>query len=119
MAHHGKFHLLTRDELDGRTKAAQAFDPTAAEIAADLGGEDRLSAIEKHLVEAFAGVAVHLGDLHTRLLLGQPINITEHATAVSTMVRIAARVGVRRIPRDVDSIAGNLSGAGAIRGRGR
>jgi hypothetical protein len=53
------------------------------------------------LVEAFAGVSIHLGDLHARLLLGEKIDITEHATAVSTMVRIAQRVGVRRVPRDV------------------
>jgi hypothetical protein len=92
----GKLRLLTRDALDGRTKAAQRFDAVAA-----ASGEDRLSAIEKHLVEAFAGVSIHLGDLHARLLLGEKIDICEHATAVSTMVRIAQRVGVRRIVRDV------------------
>jgi hypothetical protein len=97
----GKLRLLTRDQLDGRTKAAQRFDAVARAIAEDLGGEDRLSAIEKHLVEAFAGVTVHLGDLHVRLLQGEKIDICEHATAVSTMVRIAARIGVRRLPKDV------------------
>jgi hypothetical protein len=96
--------LLTRDNLDGRTKAAQRFDATARAIAEDLGGEDRLSAIERHLVEAFAGVAVHLGDIHARLLLGERINIVEHATAVSTMVRIASRVGIHRVPRDVEDL---------------
>ena len=107
----GKLRLLTRDQLDGRTRAAQKFDAVARAIADDLGGEDHLSAIQKHLVEAFAGVSIYLGDLHARLLLGEKIDITEHATAVSTMVRIATRVGVRRIPRDVtpslrDYIAG-------------
>ena len=98
---HKKFKLLTRESLDGRTSAARKFDAVAHAIAEDLGGEGKLSAIEKHLVEAFAGVSVHLADLHTRLLLGEPINIMEHSTAVSTMVRIAQRVGVRRIARDV------------------
>jgi hypothetical protein len=97
----GKLRLLTRESLDGRTKAAQKFDAVARAIAEDLGGEDRLSAIQKHLVEAFAGVSIHLGDLHARLLLGEKIDICEHATAVSTMVRIAQRVGVRRTQRDV------------------
>ena len=100
----GKVRLLTRESLDGRTKAAQTFIRTASETSRGLGGEDHLSAIQKHLVEAFAGVAVHLGDLHTRLLLGEKIDICEHATAVSTMVRIAQRVGVKRIPRDVTSV---------------
>ena len=93
--------FLTRESLDGRTKASQKFDAVARAIAEDLGGEDRLSAIQKHLVEAFAGVSIHLGDLHARLLLGEKIDICEHATAVSTMVRIAQRVGVRRTQRDV------------------
>jgi len=97
----GKLRLLTRESLDGRTKAAQKFDAVARAIAEDLGGEDHLSAIQKHLVEAFAGVSIHLGDLHARLLLGEKIDICEHATAVSTMVRIAQRVGVRRTQRDV------------------
>jgi hypothetical protein len=103
----GKLRLLTRDQLDGRTKAAQKFDAVAHAIAEDLGGEDRLSAIEKHLVEAFAGVSIHLGDIHARLLLGERINICEHATAVSTMVRIASRVGVRRVVRDVTPTVGD------------
>lgn len=97
----GKLRLLTRDALDGRTKAAQLFDSTAAEIARDLGGEENLSAIERHLVEAFAGVSIHVGHLHARLLSGEKLDIVEHATAVSTMVRIAQRVGIRRVARDV------------------
>jgi hypothetical protein len=98
---HRALKLVTRDQLDGRTSAARKFDAVAHAIAEDLGGESRLSAIQKHLVEAFAGVAVHLSDLHARMLLGEPINVCEHATAVSTMVRIAQRVGIRRLPRDV------------------
>src|SRR5262249_132028 len=38
--------LLTRRELDGRTSAAKAFDRLVADIESDLGGSDRLSAIE-------------------------------------------------------------------------
>jgi hypothetical protein len=53
----GKLKLLTRDDLDGRTKAAQLFDQTFSEIARDLGGEENISAIERHLIEAFSGVA--------------------------------------------------------------
>ena len=89
------------DHLDGRTAAAKQFEAVARAIAEDLGGVAHLSAIQKHLVEAFAGVSIHLGDLHARLLLGEKIDICEHATAVSTMVRIAQRVGVRRTQRDV------------------
>jgi hypothetical protein len=53
------------------------------------------------LVEAFAGAAVHVHDLNARLLLGEKINILEHSTAISTMVRIATRIGCDRLPREI------------------
>ena len=98
---HRALKLIQRNQLDGRTSAARKFDAVAHAIAEDLGGEAHLSAIQKHLVEAFAGVAVHLSDLHAHMLLGEPINICEHATAVSTMVRIGQRIGIRKLPRDI------------------
>jgi hypothetical protein len=47
--------LLTCCELDSRTSAAKAFDRLVADIESDLGGSDRLGAIERALVEGFAG----------------------------------------------------------------
>jgi hypothetical protein len=97
--------IITRAHLDGRTRARRQFDAIASEIAADLGGEDQLSTIQKHLVEAFAGVAVNVHDLNARLMLGQQIDVAEHAHAISTMVRVATRIGVRRIARDVTTLS--------------
>ena len=65
--------LLTRAQLDGRTSAAKAFDKLVADIEADLGGRDQLSTIQLVLIEAFAGAAVTLQHLNTRLALGQEI----------------------------------------------
>jgi hypothetical protein len=59
--------LLTRDQLDGRTNAAKLFDRLVADIESDLGGRDQLSTIECALVEGFAGAALTLHDLNTRL----------------------------------------------------
>jgi len=42
-------------QFDGRTSAAKAFDRLVADIESDLGGSDRLSAVERALVEGFAG----------------------------------------------------------------
>jgi hypothetical protein len=53
------------------------------------------------LVEAFAGAAVHVHDLNARLLLGEKVNILEHSTAISTLVRIASRLGTERVAREV------------------
>ena len=93
--------LLNRYQLDGRTNAAKAFDAIAEGIAQDLGGQDQLSTVQRHLVEAFAGAAVHVHDLNARLLLGQEVDILAHSQAISTMVRVASRIGVRRVARDV------------------
>lgn len=103
---------MNRDNLDGRTKAAQQFDAIASGIAADLGGEEQLSTVAKHLVEAFAGAALHVGDLNARLLLGEKVDIVTHAHAISAMVRVATRIGVHRLPRDVTPSLGEyLQGA--------
>jgi hypothetical protein len=97
----GKTRLLTRNNLDGRTKARKQFDAIAKGIAVDLGGEDRLSTVQRHLVEAFAGAAVHVHDLNARLLLGEEVDTLVHSQAISTMVRIASRIGTQRVARDV------------------
>jgi hypothetical protein len=97
----GKVRLLTRDQIDGRTRARRQFDSIAEGIAEDLGGEAQLSTVQRHLVEAFAGAAVHMHDLNARLLLGESIDIVAHSQAISTMVRIASRIGINRIRRDV------------------
>jgi hypothetical protein len=97
----GKTRLMTRGNLDGRTRARKQFGAVVRGIAVDLGGDDRLSTVQKHLVEAFAGAAVHVHDLNARLLLGEPVDIVAHAQAVSTLVRVAARIGVHRIAREV------------------
>jgi len=97
----GKTRLLTRKQLDKRTSAAAEFDAIAKAIAQDLGGEENLSTVSKHLVEAFAGCAIHVGHINALLALGQQVDVIEHSQVISTMVRVASRIGVHRIARDV------------------
>jgi hypothetical protein len=96
-----KPQLLTRDQLDGRTSAAKVFDRLVTDIEGDLGGHDQLSTIERALVEAFAGAAVTLHHLNTKLALGEQIDLSEHASAVSAMVRVASRLGLARRAKDI------------------
>jgi hypothetical protein len=99
-----KTRLLTREALDGRSRARRHFDAIARGIAEDLGGEARLSTVQKCLIEAFAGVAVHVHNINARLLQGEKINVLIHSTAVSTMCRTATRVGLHRVPREIDTL---------------
>lgn len=96
-----KAQPLTRSAIDGRSTALKQFDAIASGIAADLGGEDRLSTVERHLVEAFAGAAICVNDLNARLLLGEKIEILEFSQAISSVVRLAARIGVKRVAREI------------------
>lgn len=60
-----------------------------------------MSTVEQHLVEAFAGAAVHVHDLNARLLRGDKVDILAHSQAVSMMVRVASRIGLKRVARDI------------------
>ena len=73
-------------------------------IEADLGGADQLSAIERNLIQAFAGAAVTLHHLNARLMAGEEINLAQHAQAVSAMVRVASRLGLQRRQKDVGGL---------------
>jgi hypothetical protein len=101
----GKLHLLTRQSLDGRTRARKQFDAIASAVATDMGGADQLSTIQQHLVEAFAGIAVHQHDLNARLLLGQEVDLSKHAQACSSLVRIASRLPLGRVAKQIPSMA--------------
>jgi hypothetical protein len=105
---HGKVRLLTRSDLDGRTRARKAFDRIAAGIAADLGGKDQLTTIQALLIEAVAGTSLTLNDLNTRALRGETIDLPSYAQAVSTLVRVASRLGTGRVPKDVTPSLGSI-----------
>ena len=103
LARHPSRSCLRAASSNGRTSAAKAFD--VADIESDLGGSDRLSAIERALLEGFAGcrAAVTLQHLNTQLALGQPIDLSQHAggerhVARGVEARFAAK-GARRAAR--------------------
>jgi hypothetical protein len=93
--------LLDRSQLDGRTNAAKIYDRLVANIQNDLGGREALSTVKAALVEAFAGAYVTVNNLNTRMLLGQAIDLGQHAQAVSAMVRVASRLGIERVARNI------------------
>ena len=76
------------------------------------------------MVEGFARAAVTLQHLNTQLALGQPIDLSQHAQAVSAMVRVASRLDLPRKARDVltrhpsRSCLRAASSTAALRGQG-
>jgi hypothetical protein len=98
---HRPLPQITRDSLDGRTKVAHAYESIVDGISNDLGGADRLSTIQRTLIEAYAGVCCVLADLNARALQGEPFDLFQYATAVSTLTRVAQKLGTKRQPRDI------------------
>ncbi len=99
-----KTRLLSCEKLDGRTHARKYFIAVAKGISADLGGADQLSTVQKGLVEAFAGIAVHVHNFNAHLLRGDKVDILMHTQAVSSLVRVASRIGLRRVARDITTL---------------
>jgi hypothetical protein len=69
---------FTREQLDQRTVAFRMFENLVASVIRDVGGESEISAVQRELVD--------LADL---------------SLAASTLTRLASRIGVHRISRDV------------------
>jgi hypothetical protein len=112
----GKWGPLTRENMDRRTLASKKFDALVAQIRRDCGdtfgvngtgtdtglfSDTNLTAIQIALVESYAGCTVLLDAMTTQVLLGQEVNIADYCQLASTLVRIGARIGIRRKPRDV------------------
>jgi hypothetical protein len=77
---------------------------TKAAIMADLGGEDRLSSLERIMVENAAMSAAVLRDAHVRWMQGEPVPVSKLATLENTFNRTAAALGLSRRAKDAMTI---------------
>jgi hypothetical protein len=109
----GKVRLVTMQDLDRRTKAAQVALETKQAIMADPGGEERLSTLERIMVENAAMSAAVLRDAHVRWMSGQAVPVSELATLENTFNRTASMLGLSRRAKDVLDINTYLEGKGA------
>lgn len=87
--------------VDGRSPLARRYRDISAAIVADMGGPDRCSEARIQLIRRFAASAVMAEAMEATLVNGQSINITEHSLLSSTLVRLAARIGINRMPKNV------------------
>jgi hypothetical protein len=88
-------------DVDGRSLIARRYRDVVGAILADQGGEDRCSESRKQLIRRFAAASVLAERMEAQLANGEEIDITEHAMLSSTLVRLASRIGIDRMPRDV------------------
>jgi hypothetical protein len=107
----GKARLVSLEQIDRRTKAAQLALKAKNDILADLGGEDQLSTVERLLCEHASLAAAVVADGYARWLAGEQIPLPELATAQNAFLRIAGMLGLSRRTKDItQSIDGYLRG---------
>lgn len=97
----GKVRLLTLDDLDGRTRAAQQVRDTRQAIFNDCGGEDGLSTLERIAVDNCALLDALTKDAAARWLGGEELDVAVLGTLTNSFNRTAAVLGWKRRPKDV------------------
>jgi hypothetical protein len=98
-------------EADGNSAPARRFRDVAGQLIADAGGPDAVTEARLQLTRRFAAVSVIAEQLEVRMLSGEPIDPAEHALLVSSAVRLVAKLGIGRVPRNVTpTLSDYLSG---------
>lgn len=108
----GKVRLKTLDDLDRRTRAAQAVFELRDRLVDDLGGKDRLSVMQTELINNAACLGAMLKDSAASYLQGEPIDLTEYMALTNAQRRLLADLGLEKRIKDVSSFADSLRGAG-------
>ncbi len=88
--------------VDGRSLVARRYFDIQSAICAEQAGA--MTETRLQLVRRFAAAACLAEQLEAKLANGEQINIGEHALLCSTMVRVAQRIGLKSIPRDVTGL---------------
>ena len=89
-------------DVDHRSPIYRRYRDIARSILVDQGGVEQCSESRQQLIRRFAAAAVLSEQLETRLVNGEEIDVAEHAILSSTLVRLAQRIGIDRVPRDVN-----------------
>ncbi|MEI9422212.1 hypothetical protein O7A70_13665 [Mesorhizobium sp. Cs1299R1N1] len=110
----GKARLRTLDDLDRRTKAAQATFELRDQLATDLGGMEQLSAMEREIVDGAALLGAMIKDAGATYLSGDPVDLGEFMALTNAQRRLLADVGLQRRARDITpSLQDIISGRAA------
>ncbi|WP_189524093.1 hypothetical protein [Mesorhizobium sp. M8A.F.Ca.ET.165.01.1.1] len=96
-----KARLRTLADLDRRTAAAKATFELRNSIASDLGGIDRLSAMQRELVDGAALLGAMIKDLGANYLSGDPVDLSEFMALTNAQRRLLADIGLERKAHDI------------------
>ena len=86
--------------IDGRSATALRMKEIATALVTDAGGMARVSEARAALIRRFATLAVQAEAMEARLVNGADLDVSEYSLLVSTMVRVATRLGLHRVSRE-------------------
>jgi hypothetical protein len=90
--------------VPGRSPPYKRYQAIVRALAVDAGGVDMVGAAKAQLFRRYAAAGVLAEQLEVRIARGEQFDantLMTFATLASVQVRIASRIGVDRIPRDV------------------
>ena len=88
-----------RPRPDGRSSMARRFRRLCKDLAADLGGEDSLSAAERALIRQAAAMTMQAEDAQADLLRGEPVDSDVMVRLSNASARLLSALGVARRKR--------------------
>jgi hypothetical protein len=89
---------------DGRRKTVRRIRDIASAIAQDHGGSDPCSAVKAELIKRFASIAVLAEAEEARFAAGEEPDVERLALVASTLCRLASRIGLDRLPREIEPL---------------
>jgi hypothetical protein len=95
--------------VDGRSAVARRFKDIAGALISDQGGADRLSEARLQLVRRLAGLCVLAESIESKIATGGGVDLTAYGQLCNTMSRIATRLGLNRVAKEVPNLQNYLA----------
>jgi hypothetical protein len=90
--------------IDGRSSTARRYRDIASAIVQDLGGMSEVSATTIEIIRRFSAISVLAEQMESHLVNGMEVNSAELCLLASTLMRLAHKIGLRRLPKAVQSL---------------
>jgi hypothetical protein len=74
----------------------------------DMGGDENCSEVKLGLARRLAAATVLSEEIEGKVVNGEAISIADFCQLASTTVRLATRLGIERIPREIGPSLGEL-----------
>jgi hypothetical protein len=89
------------DQIDGRSVMYRRFKDVVSAILVDLGGPDNITEVKLGLVRRYAALIALAEGFEQRMGRGEAVPVGEYVLIASALVRLATRIGLSRIARDI------------------